>query len=71
MIVMRPKEVQIVSEVIGALAVFAINNAKAELCCAVKQIFSRLGRSVIVMVIMMIGIPQDSQWTFFKLVGVN
>ena len=70
MIVMRPKEVQIVSEVIGALAVFAINNAKAELCCAVKQVFAWLGR-VMLMVIMMIGIPQDSQWTFFKLVGVN
>ena len=55
MIVMvMSKEVQIVSEVVGALAVFTIDYTKANTCCAVKQVFlCMMGIGVI----MMIGIP--------------
>ena len=48
------EEVQIVSEVVGTLAVFAIDYTKANTCCAVKQVFlCMMGIGVI----MMIGIP--------------
>ena len=46
------EEVQIVSEVVGTLAVFAIDYTKANTCCAVKEVFF-----LCMMVIVVIGVP--------------
>ena len=45
------EEVQIVSEVVGTLAVFAIDYTKANTCCAVKEVF------FLCTVIVVIGVP--------------